>query len=339
MNEAMERLKARRQSGVQTDGVLDAIMQSRPTSQGEIVEIPDGKLHQFSGHTFKLRPDNDPYMTSLLDSIRENGILEPLLVRPHPSIAGEYEIIAGHTRHHLGALAGLTVFPCIVQTLSDADAVIQMGESNVQRPDWLPSEKARTYKAHLEAIREKRQRIQEPSSCFSGPGGIPEPGSGISNTGSKPGTEFRVSRGDGETRNLAAKRWGITGKALEMYIKLNDLSPILLDMVDEGRIPVKAGFQLAFLSEEAQRRLGILLQPRPNVKINEAAAKELRQAEPEDFPSVLGLWGRPAKRPTWSVALPRDMLPEEAKKHLADPELQGRIIAVVRDYMTEQTKR
>lgn len=313
MNEAMERLKARRQSGGQSPDVLDAIMQPRPSSQGEIVRIAGEKLLQFSGHTFKLRPDNDPYMVSLLDSIRENGILEPLLVRPHPSIAGKYEIIAGHTRHHLGDLAGLAVLPCIIQTLSDADAVIQMGESNVQRPDWLPSEKARTYKAHLEAIREKRREQVFPGNTFDMIGE--------------------------KTRDLAAKRWGISGLVLDRYIKLNDLSPTLLDMVDEGRIPVKAGFQLAFLPEEAQRALGLLLQPRPTVKISEAVAKELRQAEPEDFPSVLGLCGSPAKRSTWSVALPRDMLPEGAKKHLADPELQGRIIAVVRDYMTEQTNR
>lgn len=335
MNEAMERLRAR-QNQAQGMNVLDAIMQPRPASQDDIVQIPGRSLHGFSGHTFKLRPDEDPYMVSLLDSIRVNGILEPLLVRPHPSLMGEYEIIAGHTRHHLGQRAGLTVFPCVVRALGNADAVIQMGESNLQRPDWLPSEKARTYKAHLEAIREKRRGIPEPGSGFPNSEINPEPSSGFGSTRMKPGTEFRVSRGDGETRNLAAQRWGITGKALELYIKLNDLRPDLLDMVDGGRIPVKAGFQLAFLPVEDQGALLALLLANPAVRVNEAAAKELRRTVREEFPQVLGLRGKPAKRPTWSVALPRDLLPEGVKKHLADPELQERIAAVVREYVAER---
>lgn len=241
MNEAMERLRAR-QSQAQGMNVLDAIMQPRPASQDDIVQLPGRSLHGFSGHTFKLRPDEDPYMVSLLDSIRENGILEPLLVRPHPSRMGEYEIVAGHTRHYLGGKAGLTVFPCVVRALGNADAVIQMGESNLQRPDWLPSEKARTYKAHLEAIREKRQEVQPGCTSIQAAGRV------------QPSCTF----GAGEkTRDIAAKRWGITGQALELYIKLNDLSPALLDMVDAGRIPVKAGFQLAFLPVEDQGALQI----------------------------------------------------------------------------------
>ena len=334
MNEAMERLRSRRQGGGQSAELLNAIMQPLSPAQGDIVQIPGGKLHPFRAHTFRLRPDSDPYMTSLLDSIRETGILEPLLARPHPGVPGEYEIIAGHTRHHLGQQAGLMVFPCIVRAMDDTEAVIQMGESNVQRPDWLPSEKARTYKAHLEAIREKRRTSPELGSGLCGVGEIPEPGSGIYETKKNPGTEFRIQWGDGESRELAAKRWGITGKALDMYIKLNDLTSALLRLVDEGRIPVKAGFQLAFLPADNQHALFRLLGPR-KIKVNEAAAKALRQAQPEDFPRILGL-GAPAKRPTWSVALPRDLLPDRAKEHLADPELQERLAAAVRQYLTEK---
>lgn len=337
MNEAMERLRAR-QNQAQGMNVLDAIMQPRPASQDDIVQIPGRSLHGFSGHTFKLRPDEDPYMVSLLDSIRVNGILEPLLVRPHPSLMGEYEIIAGHTRHHLGQRAGLTVFPCVVRALGNADAVIQMGESNLQRPDWLPSEKARTYKAHLEAIRELRYGQVRPGHTLLGEAknkvfpGNTLPGEAESKV--FPGNTYDIT---GEkTRDLAAKRWGISGLVLDRYIKLNDLRPDLLDMVDGGRIPVKAGFQLAFLPVEDQGVLLELLLANPAVKVNEAAAKELRCTVREEFPQVLGLRGKPAKRPTWSVALPRDLLPEGVKKHLADPELQERIAAVVREYVAEQ---
>lgn len=322
MSDAMERLRARQQGKFHDGGVLDSIMQPRPISQDDIIQIPGGKLHGFSAHTFLLRPSDDPYMLSLAESIRDNGILEPLLVRPHPTIFGAYEIVAGHTRHHLGTQVGLTTFPCIVRSMDDADAVIQMGESNLQRPGWLPSEKARTYKAHLEAIRQKRRRVQ-PSCTHEG-----------FEHEVQPSCTFEAGE---KSRDLAAKRWGITGQALEMYIKLTDLHPTLLQMVDEGRIPVKAGFQLAFLPEGDQEALYTLLAGHPTVKVNEALAKELRCTAREGFPRVLGLESVGiAKRPTWSVALPRDMLGADAKRYLADSELQGRIIAVVRDYVAER---
>lgn len=312
MTDAMERLKARQPiAGGQSGNVLDFIMQPTATPQGDVVQLSGGRLHSFSGHTFQLRPIDDPYMVSLAESIKANGILEPLLVRPHPTIAGDYEIIAGHTRHHLGAKAGLVSFPCVVRDLSDADAVIQMGESNVQRPDWLPSEKARTYKAHFEAVRSKRYGKVEPGSTFDSAGV--------------------------KTRDLAAKRWGITGKALELYIKLADLHPGLLQMVDEGRIPVKAGYQLTFLYSGNQEYLYELLL-RCTVKVTPAQAAQLRNTSREGMARVLGLEdgdSKPAKTRTWSIALPRELLHEGAKQYLADPELQGQIIQLVNEFIVK----
>lgn len=308
MNDAMERLRARQnRPGDPAGDVLDAIMGPRPAAQGDIIQVPGGKLHSFSGHTFQLRPEDDPYMVSLAASIRENGILEPLLVRPHPAIPGDYEIIAGHTRHHLGTEAGMVSFPCIVRALDDADAIIQMGESNVQRPDWLPSERARTYKAHLEALRQKRSR-QEPGSCL-----------------------------EGQTRDLAAQRWGITGKALEMYVRLADLEPGLLSLMDSGRIPAKAGYQLTFLPAERQSDLLDFFVRYPALRLSVATAKELRGAPEQDYPRILGLLDSPDETPkqkTWTLVLPRELLPEGAKQYLADPELQRQIIDLVNRYVT-----
>lgn len=317
MNDAMERLKARQgQSGT---NILDAIMPPVGGRRDDVTEIPADKLHGFANHTFRLRPMDDPYMLSLLDSIKTNGILEPLIVRPHPLLPGEYEIIAGHTRYFLGCIAAMSRFPCVVRDLDDADAVIQMGETNVQRPDWLPSEKAKTYKAHLDAIRQKR------------------------NSGDvAPGSPFVMGE---KSRDIAAKRWGITGKALEMYIRLNELEPELLKFVDEGRIPVKAGDHLAYLRREEQKLLCELMKEFPSVKVNVDAAVNLRLVDPvrqnpqNEFPRVLGLDGtRQAKTATWSIALPRELLPKEAKQYLGEPELQERLVRVVNAYISECMK-
>lgn len=225
-------------------------------SNAQSVEIEEYKLHDFSGHTFKLRPDRDPYIISLKASIKKNGILEPLLVRPHPAIPGHYEIIAGHTRRHIGLEVGLVKLPCIVKQLSDDDAIIQMGESNVQRPDWLPSEKAKTYAVHLEATRRKTGVAQGQRTDLTSPTGSAK------------------LRNDDE----AAKTWGISGDSLRMYIKLNDLLPELLDLVDAGRVPVKAGYQLAFLQDEQQQLVLSVMQEHPKKKLPDSKAKELRQA-------------------------------------------------------------
>lgn len=301
MTDAIERLRARTAGATP----LDAIMQPKAPVQGDVLQIPGGKLHDNAGHTFKLRPGSDPYMVSLLTSIKECGILEPLLVRPHPRLDGEYEIIAGHTRHTLGQQAGLVTFPCVVRDLSDLDSIIQMGESNVQRPDWLPSEKAATYKAHLDALRQKRQFGVEPSSTL-----------------------------EGKTRDLAAERWGITGKMLEMYVQLAELHSGLLDMVDEGRIPVKAGYQLSFLASERQEALLQYLRENSTVKVSCSAAEQLRLAPMEDIPAILA--PRPAKRPVWKLSLPRELVSEEQAAYLGDPELQARIAKAIEEYAAER---
>lgn len=227
-----------------------------PNTNGEgIVMLPASNLHDFNGHTFKMRPDDDPYILSLQNSIKENGILTPLLVRPHPTLPGEYEIIAGHTRKHLGVKCGLTELPCTIKHLDNDDAIIQMGETNVQRPGWLPSEKAKTYAAHLDATRRKTGIAQGNRTDLTSP-----------NRSAK-------FRNDDE----AAKTWGISGDKLRMYIKLNALLPNLLNWVDEGRVSVKSGYQLAFLTPENQQTIMRVMQEHSIRRLTDSKARELRQ--------------------------------------------------------------
>ncbi len=134
-----------------------------------------------------------------------------------------------------------------------------------------------------------------------------------------------------KSRDFAAQKWGISGKAFETYVKLNDLIPPLLNMVDSEQIPVKAGYQLAFLPEERQKRLLDILEAQ-RVGINEKTARELRDTEPEDWLSIIGV--KEAKEPTWKFTIPRAAISSQrAKVYLKDPALQELIAQTVNRYL------
>lgn len=322
MCNALDRVKERQRNRSHA-AVLEAVMQPPRSTNGNVIQVPMGKLHDFSAHTFKLRPLDDPYMLSLLDSIRASGIKQPLLVRPHPSITGEYEIIAGHTRHQLGTRAGLATAPCIVEDLDDDTAIIQMGETNINRPDWLPSERAATYKAHLDAVRRRYSyRLGRPKT---GEEKKVEPGSTFSDHAEK-------------TRDLAAQRWGISGKTLECYIKLTDLQPKLMQLIDDGRLTVKVGYHLSFLEMDAQTYLFDILQHNPKLKLTEPVARDIRYFGLDKIDELLSLHDSKAhKPPSWTLSIPKSLVPtRRANDYLSDPVLQDRIAEVINQYIKEQ---
>lgn len=311
MSAAVERLKAR-QVGLNAGyNPLDVLAPALP-ARGDIIYLNEGLLHDFSGHTFKQRSgEYGSYAQALFESIKENGVMEPLVVRRHPTISGEYEIIAGHTRRRIGKDAGVTEFPCIVENLDDDEAVIYMTESNIQRPGWLPSEKAASYKAHYGAT--ERLWKKKP--------GRPKKGSQ-----ENAGTEFPHFSGD-RLRDVVARRFGISGRTLDIYVKLLDLTPALLGLVDEGRILVKAGYQLSFLSPFDQEALGRILLQYPHIKVDENKAVDLRKCERARWRRILGLEKdeKPKKMPTRSLALPEHLIcvtKDQQERALARPEFQ-----------------
>ena len=265
------------------DNGMDIILGGIPAAaqQEQVQQLPATALRPKSNHTFKVRTGS-PHYTALVDSIRSSGIRTPLLVRRDPVQPGAYEIIAGHTRWTAAQELELATVPCIVAQLSDADADIMMAETNIQRPDWLPSERAKTYKVWLEAV-------QTETGITQG-----------QRTDTTSGTECPKL---GRNRDVAAQRFGIGPKTLDMYIKLNDLIPELLDMVDANAvdsktgIQVKAGYQLAFLSPNSQQVVVAVLADNPKILLKEAQAKALRQAETDgrltalDAEEALGLSG------------------------------------------------
>ena len=288
-NSALERLKARQNGHSAGFNPLDSLAPVLTvTDKDDIVYIPDGRLNDFSGHTFKHGTELSGYELAILDSIKTNGIMEPLIIRKASDNEAQYEIIAGHTRRRLGRMAGLDEFPCVIRELDDNAAIIHMVESNLQRPDWLPSEKAASYKAHYDATARSWGKLRG------------RPKNGADSSSADP-AEYSVDR----LRDAVAQRFGISGVMLMTYIKLNDLSPRLLDLVDSKRLTVKAGYQIAYLDTVSQEALLRLLAQYPHIKVDDRKAVDLRNCDRSRWPEILGIKkAKKAAGPQVKITLP-----------------------------------
>ena len=186
-----------------------------------VQRFPLSELHPFEGHPFKVLDDDS--MTETVESIRQMGVANPLIVRPDPD--GGYEIISGHRRHHAAELAGLDAIPVIVRELDDDAAVIMMVDSNLQRENILPSERAKAYKMKLEALKHQGQRHDLTSTQV--------------------------------VEKLAAEQVGddagISRESVRRFVRLTELIPEILDMVDEKKISMTPAVELSYLKPEEQR--------------------------------------------------------------------------------------
>lgn len=204
---------------------LFATEESRADAQRKKVqEIPLGELHPFRNHPFKVK--DDAAMQDTVDSVREYGVLVPAIARPNPD--GGYELIAGHRRHHASELAGKETMPVIVRDLDDDAATIIMVDSNLQREELLPSERAFAYKMKLEALKHQGARTDL--------------------TSSQVGTRLRADE-------LIAQQLGESRNQIQRFIRLTELIPTLLDMVDEHKIAFNPAVELSYLKKEEQTLL------------------------------------------------------------------------------------
>ena len=200
--------------------------ESRADAQRErVVELPLAELHPFRNHPFKVLDDEK--MADTAQSIREHGVLVPAIVRPREE--GGYEIVAGHRRHHASQIAGLDTMPAIIRDLDDDAATIIMVDSNLQRETLLPSERAWAYKMKLDAM--KRQGKRTDLTCGQ--------------VGHK--SEKSVMR--------VADEAGESVKQVQRFIRLTELIPPLLDMVDERKIAFNPAVELSYLKPEEQVEL------------------------------------------------------------------------------------
>ena len=180
------------------------------------ITIHIANLHPFEGHPYQVRDDAE--MDTLVDSIREHGILTPLIVRPLEVVPMEYEVISGHRRLHAAQKAGISEVPAFVHAVSREEAAIQLVDSNLHRERLLPSEKAFAYKLKIDALNHRGQTCGQVGHKSR---------DGISDTDS--------------------------GRQVQRYIRLTHLLPGLLDLVDEGRIAFTVGVELSYLTMEEQR--------------------------------------------------------------------------------------
>lgn len=200
---------------------LFATEESRADAQREKVqEIPLGELHPFKNHPFKVK--DDAAMQDTVDSVREYGVLVPAIARPDPN--GGYELIAGHRRHYASELAGKETMPVIVRDLDDDAATIIMVDSNLQREELLPSERAFAYKMKLEALKHQGKKT-------------------LDQLGPKWSTQEIGKAGNDSMSQV------------KRFIRLTELIPTLLDMVDERKIAFNPAVELSYLKKEEQTLL------------------------------------------------------------------------------------
>ena len=197
--------------------------QERQDAKLEKIQIlPLSELYPFEGHPFQVRDDEE--MDKMVDSVKEYGVMTPAIVRPRRD--GGYEIVAGHRRCHASQRAGVDTMPCIVRDMDDDTAIILMVDSNCQREHILPSEKAKAYEMKLEAIRRKAGRPSKENS--------------------------RQVVGDFESADLVGQASGESGRQVQRFIRLNKLTPDLMQLVDDGRLKTTPAVELSYLTPEEQ---------------------------------------------------------------------------------------
>ena len=208
----------------------------KPKPQQEVVvQIPLSELHPFPDHPFQVREDAS--MQETAESVKEYGVLVPALARPREN--GGYELIAGHRRKHACELAGLTTMPVIVRDIDRDAATIIMVDSNLQRENILPSERAQAYKMKLEAIRRKAGRPAKSEEIDT------------SENGGQNGHDLRGIK----SRELLAENSDDSARTIQRYIRLTELSPELQQMVDEKKIGMTPAVEISYLKPEEQQML------------------------------------------------------------------------------------
>lgn len=193
----------------------------------QVIKISIDSIHDFPNHPFKVNDDED--MNKLIESIQERGVYLPTIVRQR--VNGDYEMISGHRRKHAAIKAGLKTIPCIVKNLTDDEATILMVDSNIQREELLPSEKAYAYKMKLEAMKHQGKQLENTSRPM----------------GEK--SDNKIST------EILGEEVGESARTIQRYIRLTYLIPDLLELVDAKRIALRPAVEMSYINEDNQNLL------------------------------------------------------------------------------------
>ena len=285
--------------------------ESRQEQQREQVQqIPIDELHPFTNHPFKVL--DDEAMTRTVESIAQYGVLSPLIARPRPE--GGYEIISGHRRQYAAKLAGLDTLPVIVRQMSDDAAVILMVDSNLQREHILPSERAFAYKMKLEALKNQGAR-SDLTSC-------------------QVGTKFRA---DSELAESA----GESARNVQRFIRLTNLVPELLDMVDEKKIAFNPAVELSYLDESQQRDFLEAMQDTQNApSLSQAQRlKKLAQEGHFSYDVAFAVMGEEKKDELDKVVIKNDTLRKYFPRSYTPKQMEDTIIKLLEQWQRKQQRQ
>ena len=285
--------------------------ESRQEQQREQVQqIPIGELFPFKNHPFKVL--DDEAMTRTVESIAQYGVLAPLIARPRPDGDG-YEIISGHRRQYAAKLAGLDTLPVIVRQMSDDAAVILMVDSNLQREHILPSERALAYKMKLEAIKNQGARSDLTSA----------------QVGRKLEAADIVGQEAGDSRNQVRR-----------FIRLTNLIPELLDMVDEKKISFNPAVELSYLDESQQREFLEAMDGTQNApSVSQAQQlKKMAQCGEFTYEKAFDILGQEKKSEQDTVTIKNDILRKYFPRSYTPRQMEEKIIQLLDAWQKKQQR-
>ena len=295
------------------------VQSSSAQAAEQIVRIPLSELHPFPDHPYGIREDQA--MQDTADSVKANGVVVPAIVRPRAE--GGYEIVAGHRRKLASAQAGFTDMPCIVRNLTDDEAIIQLVDSNAQREDVLPSERARAYKMRLDAIKRTAGR---PRRELSGKNPLSE---------NSPNNSANF-RSDDEVGSVD----GISGDTVRNILALNNLVPELLKLVDEKKISLTPAYQIAALSEPEQRPLLETIdseQATPSVSQAQRMRK-LSQTGELNEDTMLQIMSEQKKPQDFTITIPLDRLRKYFPKSYTPQKMEETIFKLLEQWMKKRQR-
>ena len=294
---------------------LDDLFSTEENRQEEqreqVQQIPIDALHPFTNHPFKVL--DDEAMTRTVESIAQYGVLAPLIARPRPDGDG-YEIISGHRRQYAAKLAGLETLPVIVRQMSDDAAVILMVDSNLQREHILPSERAFAYKMKLEALKNQGARSDLTSD----------------QVGQKLWSVEQVASDAGESKTQ-----------IQRFIRLTNLVPELLDMVDEKKIAFNPAVELSYLDESQQRDFLEAMEDTQNApSLSQAQQlKKMAQQGAFSYEKAFDVMGQEKKSEKDTVTIKNETLRKYFPRSYTPKQMEEKIIQLLDAWQKKQQRR
>ena len=292
----------------------ETVMAGQLVLGGEaVVHIPLTELHPYPDHPYGIR--EDAAMQDTADSIKANGVVVPAIVRPRAE--GGYEIVAGHRRKICCERAGITEMPCIVRNLTDDEAIIQLVDSNAQREDVLPSERAKAYKMRLDAIKRSAGRPRKDAEKNS------------------PNVSANF-RSDDEVGSVD----GVSGDTVRNIISLNNLVPELMQMVDDRKISLTPAYQLASLTEPEQRLLLETIdseQATPSVS-QAQRIRRLSQSGELNEDNMLEIMSEQKKPESMNITLPYDKLQKYFPKSYTPARMEETIFKLLEAWQRQRQR-